>query len=99
LPLAMEQAGAYISKIKCSFQDYLSSYRERGLRLLEKFPASTGKYPQSVATTWSLNFEQVMQKSTAAAELLYASAFLDHDNIPFEIISKGANTAICKCFS
>jgi len=91
LPLAMEQAGAYISKIKCSFQDYLSSYRERGLKLLEKFPASTGKYPQSVATTWSLNFEQVMQKSTAAAELLYASAFLDHDNIPFEIISKGAN--------
>jgi len=91
LPLALEQAGAYINKIKCSFQDYLSSYRERGLRLLEKFPASTGKYPQSVATTWSLNFEQVMQKSTATAELLYASAFLDHDNIPFEIISKGAN--------
>jgi len=91
LPLAMEQAGAYIFKIKCSFQDYLSSYRERGLRLLEKFPASTGKYPESVATTWSLNFEQVMQKSIAAAELLYASAFLEHDNIPFEIISKGAN--------
>ena len=91
LPLALEQAGAYISKIKCSFQDYLFSYRERGLRLLEKFPASTGKYPKSVATTWSLNFEQVMQKSTATAELLYASAFLDHDNIPFEIISQGVN--------
>ncbi|TFH47271.1 MAG: tetratricopeptide repeat protein [ANME-2 cluster archaeon] len=87
LPLAMEQAGAYINKIKCSFQDYLQSYRTRGLALLEKSRASTGKYPESVATTWLLNFEQVMQKSPAAADLLCASAFLEHDKIPFEIIS------------
>ena len=91
LPLAMEQAGAYISKIKCSFQDYLSSYHERGLALLEKYPATTGKYPKSVATTWSLNFEQVIEKSPFSADLLYASAFLNHDEIPFEIISLGAS--------
>jgi hypothetical protein len=34
LPLAIEQAGAYIRKIECSFEDYLSSYKKRGLKLL-----------------------------------------------------------------
>jgi tetratricopeptide (TPR) repeat protein len=96
LPLAMEQAGAYISQRKSSFQDYLSSYLTRGLELLEKFPPVTGrdtnidKNRKTVAKTWSLNFEEVEKASPEAADLLYASAFLSHDNIPFEIISNGA---------
>lgn len=96
LPLAMEQAGAYIFQRKSSFQDYLSSYHTRGLKLLEQFPPVTGRdtkidiNKKTVATTWSLNFEQVEKASPAAADLLYASAFLSHDNIPFEIISNGA---------
>jgi len=96
LPLAMEQAGAYIFQRKSSFQDYLSSYHARGLKLLEQFPPVTGRdtktdmNKKTVATTWSLNFEQVEKASPAAADLLYASAFLSHDNIPFEIISNGA---------
>lgn len=90
LPLALEQAGAYITKLKCSFQDYRISYHKRGLELLEQAKVVTGKYPNSVATTWSLNFEQVAQVSEAAADLLFASAFLNHDKIPFEIITLGA---------
>ena len=95
LPLAMEQAGAYIFQRKSSFQDYLSSYHARGLELLERFPLVTGRdkidtNKKTVATTWSLNFEEVEKASPAAADLLYASAFLSHDNIPFEIISNGA---------
>jgi class 3 adenylate cyclase/tetratricopeptide (TPR) repeat protein len=90
LPLALEQAGAYIVKIKCSFQDYLSSYRERGLKLLEKIKPVAGKYPKSVATTWLLNFEQVERTSMAAADLLRFSAFLNPDKIPLELIALGA---------
>jgi len=96
LPLAMEQAGAYIFQRKSSFQDYLSSYHARGLKLLEQSPPVAGrdtkidKNKKTVATTWSLNFEQVEKASPEAADLLYASAFLSHDNIPFEIISNGA---------
>ncbi|HYN44912.1 MAG TPA: tetratricopeptide repeat protein [Candidatus Limnocylindrales bacterium] len=96
LPLAMEQAGAYISQRRSSFQDYLSSYHTRGLELLEKFPPVTDrdtnidKNRKTVAKTWSLNFEEVEKASPAAADLLYASAFLSHDNIPFEIISNGS---------
>lgn len=35
LPLALEQAGAYIKVLRGSFQDYLASYHQRGLELLE----------------------------------------------------------------
>lgn len=89
LPLALEQAGAYIKELRSSFQDYLASYRKRGLDLLERgHPA--GKYPKSVRTTWSLNFQQVEQSSPAASDLLRISAFLNPDRIPNELISDGA---------
>ncbi|MCK5661163.1 MAG: tetratricopeptide repeat protein, partial [Methanosarcinales archaeon] len=90
LPLAMEQAGAYINKIKCNFQDYLTSYHQRGLELLNQSKVTASKYPDSVATTWLLNFEQVEKTSRASADLLFASAFLAHDKIPLEIITDGA---------
>ncbi len=35
LPLALEQAGAYITKLQCSFYDYLTSYRN-GLRPISR---------------------------------------------------------------
>ncbi|MDZ7342675.1 MAG: TIR domain-containing protein [candidate division KSB1 bacterium] len=56
LPLALEQAGAYIYRKKCSFQDYLLSYRKMGIKLLEKSKVIAAKYPKSVATTWLINF-------------------------------------------
>ncbi len=90
LPLALEQAGAYIKELKAGFSNYLSSYRTRGMDMFKKHLPVTGKYPKSVATTWLLNFEEVEKKSKASAELLTASAFLNPDNIPFELIIMGA---------
>ena len=89
LPLALEQAGAYIKELRASFQDYLVSYRKRGLELLEK-GSPAGKSSKSVRTTWSLNFQQVEETSKAAADLLRVSAFLSPDKIPYELISIGA---------
>lgn len=90
LPLALEQAGAYIKELRSSFQDYLASYRQRGLDLLEK-GHSVGKYRKSVRTTWSLNFQRVEQTSVAAADVLRVSAFLNPDRIPNELISQGSS--------
>jgi tetratricopeptide (TPR) repeat protein len=89
LPLALDQAGAYIKELRSSFQDYLASYRQRGLDLLEK-GHSVSKKRKSVRTTWSLNFQQVEQTSIAAADLLRVSAFLNPNRIPTELISQGA---------
>jgi hypothetical protein len=87
-PLALEQAGAFIHEKCPGFNDYLISYRKRGLELLEE--TKSDLYPKSITTTWSLNFEQVKQTSNASIDLLYVSAFLSPYSIPLELISHGA---------
>lgn len=92
LPLALEQAGAYIAAHQVRFDDYLASFKKRQLELLEASPPVAGGYPSSVATTWSLNFEQIEQVSTAAADLLRLSAFLGPDSsIPLELVTGGVS--------
>ncbi|NJO76587.1 MAG: tetratricopeptide repeat protein, partial [Leptolyngbyaceae cyanobacterium RM1_406_9] len=90
LPLALEQAAAYIAQKQTYFERYLLSYRKRQLQLLETHAPETGDYPLSVATTWQLNFEQVEQSNPAAADVLRLSAFLAADNIPCELLVQGA---------
>ena len=88
LPLALEQAGAYIEVVNASLAGYLASYRVRGLELLEKGGTSTN-YHASIATTWSLSIERVREESPASVELLIASTFLAPDSIPIEIFTLG----------
>ena len=90
LPLALEQAGAYIVQMQSSFRNYLSVYKKRGLSLLEKMKPKAGEYPGSVATTLLLNFAEVERVSPASADLLRVSAFLSPEKIPFELITGGA---------
>lgn len=90
LPLALDQAGAYIEETRCSFAAYQHLYHTRRKELLRRrghFPAA---HPESVTATWSLSFQQVEQESPAAADLLRLLAFLDPEAIPEEILSAGA---------
>jgi len=89
LPLALEQAAAYVLDRDVPFAEYLASYRRQRLALLEQRGPQSGAYPQTVATTWLLNFRQVGMESAAAAELLQLSAFLGAGAIPFELLSAG----------
>jgi tetratricopeptide (TPR) repeat protein len=90
LPLALEQAGSYIFSRKPSFAGYLAAYRARKLELLAKAPPKTGDYTETVSTTWSLNLDAVREESAASATLLGYIAFLYPDDIPFELLPKGA---------
>ena len=89
LPLALEQAAAYMLAKNVSFAAYLRSYQQRRLRVIEKQRPEMGDYPESVATTWAINFEAVKASNPAAAELLNLSAFLAPDNIPYELLLLG----------
>jgi tetratricopeptide (TPR) repeat protein len=88
LPLALEQAAAYIAETNAAFSDYLASFRKRRVTLLEK--ASGLVVHDTVAVTWAANFEAVERASPAAADVLRIGAFLAPDAIPFEAFSKGA---------
>jgi hypothetical protein len=95
LPLALEQAAAYIIDRDVKFADYLSSYLQGGARLrvglLEKMPPEMGnREKRSLAVTWLLNFEEIQRESAASADLLRFFAFLAPDDIPFELVTGGA---------
>lgn len=56
---------------------------------MEEQKPQIGNYPESVATTWKINFEAVKASNPAAADLLNLSAFLSPDNIPYELLALG----------
>jgi tetratricopeptide (TPR) repeat protein len=86
LPLALEQAGAFISENGSQFRDYLASYRNQRLELLDKSKPIAGDYKESVATTWLMNFSDIESANPASADVLRFSAFLDPDSIPLAFI-------------
>jgi tetratricopeptide (TPR) repeat protein len=88
LPLALEQAGAYIEETECGLQGYVRLYRAQGVRLLKEHGEFVPDHPKPVATTWSLSFEMVEQANAAAADLLSFCAFLAPDSIPEELFSQ-----------
>ena len=91
LPLALDQAAAYIEEHRCRFADYLSLYQTRRGDLLKRRGAlSRRDYPKSVATTWSLSFEQVECTDPVAANMLRLCAFLHPDAIPEAMLLEGA---------
>jgi hypothetical protein len=74
LPLALEQAGAFISENGSQFGDYLASYRKQRLQLLNKAKPIAGDYEESVATTWLMNFNQIESANPASRPTCSASA-------------------------
>ena len=91
LPLALDQAGAYIEETGCILTDYLKFYKTRRHRLLRARGKDATGHPEPVATTWSLSFEKVERANAAAAELLKLCAFLHPDAIPERMLTDGAS--------
>ena len=91
LPLALEQAAAFVTANDTSFRDYLTSFGKRNLALLNETHPVAGDYQASVATTWAMNFAQIDVESRAATEVLRVSAFLAPESIPVEIFIDGGS--------
>ena len=91
LPLALDQAGAYLEATGSSLANYLQIYHQHRIQLLKERRGQPFDHPEPVATTWSLAFHRVEEKNPAAAELLRFCAFLAPDAIPEEIIVQGAD--------
>jgi tetratricopeptide (TPR) repeat protein len=83
LPLAVEQAGAYMEVNATPFARYLHLYRRGAAKLLAQH--GPHDYGETVATTWRLSFDQVKDASPAAAELLELCAFLAPEAIPEDL--------------
>ncbi len=90
LPLALDQAGAYIEETGCSLNDYLSLYSTRRAKLLAMRGGIGADHAASVVATFVHSFEKVAQASPTAIDLLRFCAFLDPIAIPEELIRHAA---------
>jgi len=101
LPLALEQAAAYIKALECSIRLYLEQYRSQKSTLLNarKAKPSTEVYSEerlAVQTTWLLNFNYIADDEKdqglgkAAAFFMKTAAYLSLDEIPIDILNVGA---------
>ena len=59
LALALEQAGAYIDKLRLSFAEYLGRWRQKRPEVLRWHDERLMQYPASVAITWETTFAQL----------------------------------------
>ena len=103
LPLALDQAAAYIQYLSCSVSDYVKQYREQieKLELLKKMRAQepdeyTSQDRLAVHTTWLMNFEHITNSKSydkeirvVATLLMEIFAFLGPDDIPSEVFNEG----------
>jgi DNA-binding SARP family transcriptional activator len=78
LPLALEQACAYIEQTRMSLPDYVDLFRRHRDGLLLRDVEGSGR---TVATTWGLAFDRLAARAPRAAELLETIAFLAPDAI------------------
>lgn len=90
LPLALDQAGAYIEETAISPEEFISLYRKHRYTILNRRGHANTGHLTTVATTWLLSFEAVEQRNAVAADLLRLCAYLASENIPEEIITRGA---------
>lgn len=91
LPLALDQAGAYIEETQCGFSHYYELYRIQKERaaLLKRRGNLASDHPESVTATFALTFDKVQRINTTATEILYMCAFLYPENIPEDILTRG----------
>ena len=81
LPLALEQAGAYIEEAKVSPQEYLELYRQEGKALRGRAGDSADHATVSVTFTLAL-----AKLNEAARRVITQAAFLAPDAIPEELL-------------
>jgi len=89
LPLALEQAAAYIREQgpDFSFEDYLRLYDQATHDLLAEGVLGSTEYPDSVITTWKATIAKL---APSARAILRLSAFLAPELIPTEMLIKSA---------
>jgi hypothetical protein len=101
LPLAIEQAGAYISVQRQSLSHsgsqalrrYLDTYKKNAKSLLQEHPRRSvwGYRNDTVFTTWEVSFNAIRKEAPRAAELLLSCGFVARSDIFEDMFRYGRN--------
>ena len=102
LPLAIDQAGAYIASGATSLGNYLAKYFEHGKTLLSHSEfTGASKYNRTVYETWELSYKEIQQRAesddshkanaaNSAMLIVELFPFFHHEGITEEIFSYAA---------
>jgi hypothetical protein len=87
LPLALEQAAAYLDVTQLLPEQYLRLMRTRTADMLARGLVAS-REDATVATVWNLSLERVQDTSPAAMQLLDVCAYLAPESIPEDLFTK-----------
>ncbi len=90
LPLALDQAGAYILEKGCDLTTYESLLQHYQMKLLRQRGSVPLDHPLSVLATFTVAFDQVKERHAGAIELLQFCSCLEASQIGEEILTGGA---------
>ncbi|MFF5076024.1 tetratricopeptide repeat protein [Actinoplanes sp. NPDC000266] len=86
LPLALQQAGAYIAQQHVPIGKYLTRLRANMPKLLSKV-APGHAADRAVARTWDLTLAALIREAPTALDILHALAWLAPDNLPRHVLT------------
>jgi len=93
LPLALATAGAFLKRNALGFEQYLDAYEKRW-DITPTRPTNLPEYEtRTLYTTWNLSFRRLEQEDPEAAQLLTLLAYFDNQNIWYELLRAGVNSA------
>jgi TIR domain/Tetratricopeptide repeat/AAA domain len=84
LPLAIEQAGAWLEQTGMQADEYVEQLRTQTTRVLSL--GEVGNYPLSVITAWNMSIDRLRLRSPAAAHLLQLCAFFSPGPISMALL-------------
>lgn len=91
LPLALNQAGGYISTMQIPLSDYLTYYA-RSFKEVTAAPVSLESYRNdTLYTTWKISFDSL---PSTARRLLVLCSFLGDQHIVEELIDRGVKVLV-----
>ena len=88
LPLAIDQAGAYINAKKKSFKEYLELYSQQQESLLG-YKRKLSRHQKTVLTTWDLSFDRIESDSPDVALLFLLLCQYDNAYISDSMLKRG----------
>ncbi len=88
LPLALDQAAAYMSENKKSYREYINLLKKNRLKIFGEVGYESTSYKKTVATTWNISLDKIDNES--AKQLIRLLAFMAPDNIPKDIFTQTA---------
>lgn len=84
LPLALDQAGAWLAETGTPVDTYLAELEQQAERVLSF--SQPANYPKPVGATWNVSIERLKERSPAAVRLLQLCAFFAAEPISMKLL-------------